>query len=762
MRLYFTDNDMKAIVEANRMKHRSDVHALLENVETLVMLGDPQLDPENPKEWLPQIMNCLPCKTLPASLRCTKDAKCLEYVASLFEEFTVHSHYFQLSSSAEPKKKGLLYRHTEKHRCICSANMTVRMWSTTNDEDDIPPGEGSSKYCAFYGKSPYYQQLISIPNVGAQLAVSTISTPLQIEPSQNQNGKDTSVSLKGEAATEHAIDPLHPRLAIPISRQPESPSSTTSQDNSSELENTDLTAVAIAPGPQGNHPVKAGPGLDPTVGFVSFCSPVESHEQTASLPKKITDRSEIAGGETSVMGSGEDEASFLGSRPKGAQQSSPTAVSSSQLPRSSRLRRHKIFSTRVPRRDEMFFFREELMGSLEDLLVPPPKQKNDDVTYLSSGRIVSICGEPGVGKTAIAVELSYRIQPLFDHVLWLRANDGIHLSHSFHEAARSLELITDRAANYDHENSRIRLLEWLSTTKSSWLLVFDDADQPEILRSFLPEPCLGTILITTRRRIPENLVASCSRRIPEIRISSLGMEEAISFLKHFGDEANEDNLEATLAEHRFIAEICHGQPLALRAAGTMSNRQKLLDIRTAVGRYVGGFLSAHSTAMWANLSSSSWALAVVIGFLDPYGLDDATLLSAQRYGDFPLPSFPLTDQHYFDAKDELLSHALCRDVGFASFDMHRVTQSAIRAGLNSVELKLGFHSASLLLNGCWPSERKMRHIALGNWPEFDSLHGHVSELSKNFLELDHRIKDSNGALDLLNDAYVRILLLSTL
>ena len=750
---------MKAIVEANRTKHRPDVHALLENIETLVMLGDPQLDPENPKEWLPLIMNCLPCKTLPDSLSCTKDAKCLEGVASLFEEFTVHSHYFQLSSSAEPKKKGLLklYRHTESHRCICSANMTVRMWSTTNDENNIPPGEGSRKHCAFYGKSQYYRQLSSIPNVGAQLSVSSTSTPLQIEPSQNQNGKDMSVSLQGESATEQAIKPLHPRQAIGISRQPESPTSTTSQDDSTELRNTELIAVAIAPSPQGNHPAKAAPGLDPTVGFVSVCSPVESHEQTASLPEKNTDGPEIAISETSVMGSGEDEASFLGSRPKGAHQSSPTALSSSQLPRSPRLRRRKIFSTRIPRRDEMFFFREELMGSLEDLLVPSPKQTNDDVTHLSCGRLVSIYGKPGVGKTAIAVELSYRIQPLFDHVLWLRAKDGIHLSHSFHEAARSLELITDHAANHDHENSRVRLLEWLLTTKTSWLLVFDDADQPEILRS----SCLGTILVTTRQRIPEDLVASCSRRIREFKISSLGMEEAISFLMHFGDEANEDNLVATLAEHRFIAEICRGQPLALRAAGTMSNRQKLLEMRTAVGCYVGGVLSPHSTAMWANLSSRSCALAAVIAFLDPHGLDDATLLSAQRYGDFPLPSFPLTDRHYFDAKEELLSHAVCENLGFASFDMHRVTQSALRAGLNSVELKLGFHSASLLLNGCWPSKRKMRHIALGNWPEFDSLHGHVSELSKNFLELDHRIRDSNGAPDLLNDAYVRILLLST-
>lgn len=754
---------MKALVEANRAKHRSDVHALLENIETLVMLGDPQLDPENPKEWLSLITNCLPCKTLPDSLRCTQDARCLEYVASLFEEFTVHSHYFQLSSSAEPKKKGLrkLYYHTESHRCICSANMTVRMWSTTNDENDIPPGKGNGKHCAFHGKSQYYQQLISIPNVGTQLTVSTIPNPRQIEPSQNQNGKNTSVSLEGEAATEQAINPLHPRQAIRTSREPESPSSTTSQDDISEPENTDFTALAIAPGPQGIHPVEAGSGSESTVGSIGSRSPVESHEQTVSLPEKIPDRPAIAVSEPSMMEAGEDEDSLLRFKPKGAQQSSPTVLSSSQLPRSSRLRRHKFFSTRIPRRDEMFFSREELMHSLEDLLVPPLEETKDNGTHVSPGRIVSIYGEPGVGKTAIAVELSYRIQPFFEHIFWLRANDGIHLSHSFHEAARSLEIITDRAANHDHENSRIRFLEWLSTTTTSWLLVFDDADQLEILRSFLPEPCLGTILITTRRQIPQNLVASCPQRIREIKIASLGMEQMISFLNHIRGKANENNLEATLAEHRFIAEICHGQPLALRAAVTTANRQWLLDMRISVGRRAGGVLAPYSTAIWANLSSRSCALAVVIAFLDPHGVDDATFLSAQRCGDFPLSSFPLTDQNYFDAKDELFSHALCRDVGSASFEMHRVTQSTLRAGLTSRELKSGFHSASLLLNGCWPSKQKMRHIALGNWPEFDSLHGHVNELSKNFLELDHKMKDSKGAPGLLNDAYVRILLLAT-
>ena len=754
---------MKAIVEANRTKHHSNVHALLENIETLVMLGDPQLDPETPKEWLPLIMNCVPCKTLPDSLKCSKDAKCLEYVASLFEEFTVHSHYFQLSPSAEPKKKGVLklLPHTKSHRCICSATMTLRMWSTTNDEHDIPPGEGNRKHCAFHEKSQYYQQLISIPNVGAQLAVSNISIPLQIEPSQNQHGQATSVRPQDEAAIEQGVSPSDQPQAMPNSRQPESPSGTTLQTNSSELDDTDGTAVAIAPGPQGNQPVKAGPRIDPTVEIVNFCSPVESHEATANLPEKITDRLGIAAAETSVMGSGEHEASSLGSRAKGVQHSSLATWSSPQTPRSSRLRRRKIFRTRVPHRDEMFFFREELMASLEDLLVPASTERNEGVTHLSSGRLVSLHGRPGVGKTAIAVELSYRVQSSFDHVLWLRANDGIHLSHSFHEAARSLGIVNDRAANHDHENSRIRLLEWLSTTKTSWLLVFDDADEPEILRSFLPEHCLGTILITTRRHIPEDLVASCFQRTREIQIKPLGMEEAISFLKHFADEANKDNSAATLAEHRLIAEICHGHPLALRVVGTMSNRQKLLDMRTIVGRHVGGVLSPHIRAMWANLSSRSYALAAVIAFLDPYGLDDATLLSAQRCEDLPQPSFPLTDQHYFDAKDELLSHALCRDVGPASFEMHRIAQSALRAGLNSVELRLGFHSASLLLNGCWPSKRKMRHVALGNWPEFDSLHGHVSELSKNFLELDDRATDSNGAPDLLNDAYVRILLLST-
>jgi len=167
--------------------------------------------------------------------------------------------------------------------------------------------------------------------------------------------------------------------------------------------------------------------------------------------------------------------------------------------------------------------------------------------------------------------------------------------------------------------------------------------------------------------------------------------------------------------------------------------------------------------MYGHLSSASSALTNVITFLNPYNINDAMMLGAQRFKDlnFPLSAYPMTDQGYFDAKDELLLQSLCQVGASDSVDIHRVTHEALRAKLDPVDYKLGVRCASQLIEACWPSNRKIKNVVLGNWPEFDSLHSHVSTLSTIFMEHDQRRQGKGRAQELLNDAYVRILLQST-
>lgn len=87
-----------------------------------------------------------------------------------------------------------------------------------------------------------------------------------------------------------------------------------------------------------------------------------------------------------------------------------------------------------------------------DFLSPTPISSNQDIASMGLGNVLVLHGVPGVGKSAIALELAYRSQELYDHVLWLRANNGLHLAQSFHEAAIALQLVQNRG-NYDHEDS---------------------------------------------------------------------------------------------------------------------------------------------------------------------------------------------------------------------------------------------------------------------------------------------------------------------
>lgn len=92
--------------------------------------------------------------------------------------------------------------------------------------------------------------------------------------------------------------------------------------------------------------------------------------------------------------------------------------------------------------------------------------------------------------------------------------------------------------------------------------------------------------------------------------------------------------------------------------------------------------------MYGHLSSASSALTNVITFLNPYNINDAMMLGAQCFKDFsfPLSAYPMTDQGYFDAKDELLLHSLCQVGASDSVDIHRVTHESAASKAGSCRL----------------------------------------------------------------------------
>ena len=729
---------------------------LLNTIETLVMLGDPELTPENERDWIPLIQNCLPYKTLPRHLNDSKDAKCLERVAYGFEESTLHSTLFQVSCPSGSKRKHILKKlhpRKEDHRCMCSADLSVRMWSTTAGEIPVEAMEGIKKNCAFHEKSHLYHVLLAIPKFDNQISILEDSATVKLldfPPKDRQNASIASLNVVS-ASTEVAS--MAPGLT-----------------------STPIPALLPVTSDVLERPVC----LDTEATIIRNES--DSVRVLDSLSPDLTSENPYAAAEVGDCGSilfplgeqidCEDQAQHSGLLIKRKQsgkrhiQRENLHENSSEAPPALETvrgaRRPRFSCTRLPVRDARFFGREKTLGLLDEVFGPGEIPSNDRVAHSDSSRIALLRGNPGVGKSAIASEWMYRIAPMFDNILWIHASSELHLAQSFHEAAVSLGLVQARA-DHNHENSRQKLLAWLSTTSRAWLIIFDDANRLQMLSQFLPDPSKGSVLVTSRQLSSKDI----DIRDGHLHIIDVGpfcVEDALAFLRALIFQGLEvENIEAQYRSSLKMAEDCRYLPIRLRRLGMdinhyiHANRRKFMAI---VERQASGILVSQPRIRWT-LSSASNALASVITFLDPYHIEDAILLGAQRYKDFPLKAFPMTDQGYYDAKEELLFHDLCHNHGPHSFEIGRVTHRSLRAKLDPIQFRQGFDCASQLLHARWPSKRKLRNIVLGNWPEFDSLHIHVHELSSIFIEHDRRQDGGIYSLELSNHAYMQILLWST-
>lgn len=728
--------------------------ALLNTIETLVIVGDPDLNSNNQNEWIPLISKCLPCKTLPKQLNCPQDAKCLQHVAACFEEFTLHSTLFQVSSAAESKRWLPLRIHRRDPRCICSASMSVRMWTTTSEEVTVPPGDGDKKDCAFYQKSAFYNRLLSITNLDprfslsgnpAQLSVLEAQTSDGLHPYLSMDENATDVTRNGPASPQATFLIIHPVPAV----------ETPPLMNVEPASRCDTISARGAPdeADSKNHDDQYPDPRKTTQDFLA----TEASIEPESLP--CCDDG-IESLESTIFEQAENEDSVT----HGMQQTS-SGVLSVLLPPVAR--RSPFLSMRVPGRDARFFGREDLLIPLEALLAPVSMLPSGHLASLDSGAVIVLHGKPGVGKSAIALELTYRIQATFDHVFWIRASSKLHLAQSFHEAAVSLGLARDRI-DHNHESSRQKLMAWLSTTTSNWLLVFNDADEPQILPPFMPNRRRGSIILTSRQPFGEGLYFKKDECLHTFQIDPFAVEDATEFMLSLAPSAfGAANPAADLATLKTIAEDCHCLPLTLRLVGTNLSRRsssKNKRIMAILEQHAGRVLTSQpsSPLFYANLSPASCALANVITFLDPYCINDAILLGAQRYKDIPLSAFPTSDHDYFNAKNELIAHALlAANADSSVLGIHRVMARSIRAKLDPENFRGSFHIASRLLEGRWPSRRKMKNIVVGNWPEFDALHCHVHELSKIFVEYDRERKKGTLKQELSNDSYLKVLFLST-
>ncbi len=174
----------------------------------------------------------------------------------------------------------------------------------------------------------------------------------------------------------------------------------------------------------------------------------------------------------------------------------------------------------------------------------------------------ALIGPSDYGKTEIAIEYAHRYRSKYSAVLWANAHSRESLIRDYTYIARILGLPERDAPDYALLISAVK--QWLETHED-WLLILDDAREPERVCDFLPLVSKGSILITTTSDALTSLAQG-------IAVREMGIEEGALLLlrraRLLALDAPLDSLPAaSIKEAQKLAQLLASHPLALDIAG---------------------------------------------------------------------------------------------------------------------------------------------------------------------------------------------------
>jgi hypothetical protein len=207
----------------------------------------------------------------------------------------------------------------------------------------------------------------------------------------------------------------------------------------------------------------------------------------------------------------------------------------------------------VPARNDFFTGREEILSKLHEAL------RDGERAAVKQ----AISGLGGIGKTQIAVEYAHRYADAYSYVFWVSAESESALTLGLASLAHELGL----PVKQEQAETVAAVKRWM-TENSGWLMIFDNADTPELVANFIPAQLQGKILLTSRAQNFDALGVAAP-----ISLDVLSPDEAFHFfLMRTGKEAL--NEEETRAAQEIAAEFGY-LPLALEQAAAYVSVRKI-------------------------------------------------------------------------------------------------------------------------------------------------------------------------------------------
>ncbi len=370
----------------------------------------------------------------------------------------------------------------------------------------------------------------------------------------------------------------------------------------------------------------------------------------------------------------------------------------------------------VPQRNKNFTGREGLLTDLRERITSDAR----DVTAVLPH---ALHGLGGVGKTHLAIEYAHRFQTDYELVWWVPADQPSLVRSTLAALAPRLGLADAAPLRVDDAVTLVLDALRRGEPYSRWLLIFDNAEQPELIRPSIPHGP-GHVIVTSRNR-------SWMSHVDTLEVNVFDRRESLEFLSRRVPEISAPDANE-------LAEALGDLPLALEQAGALQSEtgmdaQEYLELLRDAGSRL---LSENAAADYSRPVAAAWSLSVSrLQDQSPFALE--LLRRCAFFGPEPI-SMEMLDRGKYILKSEfgvamqdrllvsraireLGRYALARiDTNNRTLQVHRLVQKLIRDELTPEDQARVRGEVHQLLVGADPGDADEE-----NWAQFARLLPHI-------------------------------------
>ncbi|WP_223167600.1 FxSxx-COOH system tetratricopeptide repeat protein [Nonomuraea sp. SYSU D8015] len=371
---------------------------------------------------------------------------------------------------------------------------------------------------------------------------------------------------------------------------------------------------------------------------------------------------------------------------------------------------------RVPKRNPNFTGRKDLLAAL---------RKSMHTVTAVVAQPQALQGLGGVGKTQLAIEYAWQYRDHYDLVWWVSADQPLLVPSVLAGMAQALGLPPATSTGVEQATQAvIRTLE-SGVPYRSWLVIFDNAEEPEYIKDFLPRGP-GHVLITSRN-------SRWSDHEPTIEVDVFRRDESKAFLhRRLGDAIGDDEADR-------LADKLGDLPLALEQAAALLARTLMSvdEYLTLLEEQTSRLLSLEKAPTYPQSMTAAWQLSVsqledrvpaavevlrCCAFFGPEPIPRDVFRRGNRVAGprlTPVLSDPI---ELTRALSQLESLALVKvEPTTRTLQVHRLNQALLRDELPEDQRAEFRHEVHLLLSGTAPADPD----ETTNWPRFEELAAHL-------------------------------------